>query len=549
MLKRPTQKLYFIKKKRGDQQATIGEMDLPEAEVGKRSGLFSQETVLEPPSSQKLVKIKRRIREDIPMYTPAEEAYRQKLLSRVASAQETPQQMEARQRAIREAPAMAEAARVAEATRQADKITARDALLAAVQNLPSGAQAEAQRVLLEQIANNPAIAPVTTPILAPVAISGAPVVATGRSSSASSSASTSFGSAPSAMSAPSRSSTPPVPKAPPTPKAPSPSAFKAPTPPVKSRSPTPVPSDVKQLSAELDKIADLSLPPKQTKDKIYEWASQSGVDLGNVNKLLKTYGYEELTQAERDQIVRDTSVASPSASSSASASAPASASARAVTPELDEIKTLEDLKVKLKNISDDDIPKTKVTKSGKTLPLTENQKNAAKIELARQYAATSALNMKEANDALLSVGVKTLQKNTRDEFRKKAEDKAKSKGAVSASGLFGKKSKKKELKGGGFGDLISGATKAYNVGKKVYDVVEPVVKKVLETEAGKKVLGHGKRALFGRGLDFSDMHHKIGTPVPLTSGLNNPSVLKKIEELAEEKPKIVSAHKMWKKKY
>jgi len=65
----------------------------------------------------------------------------------------------------------------------------------------------------------------------------------------------------------------------------------------------------------------------------------------------------------------------------------------------------------------------------------------------------------------------------------------------------------------------------------------------METEAGKKGFSYVKKGLFGGG--FYDRHNTI----LLTSGLNNPSVIKKLEALAREKPKIVDHKKLWARKY
>ena len=427
MLKLPSAKLYFVKKNGKGEQTPIGEIDVPQQQVGSRSGLYSRESVLKTVPAQKTIKIRQPIRADVPMLTQGEKLYKDQLLQKVALAQRSPQEIEAEQEAIRNAPEVARRKIADEVTRQADiaqqradDILARNALLNAVQQLPTGVQADAQETLLRDLK---AQSNLQTTHLQDIANNGA-----------------TFASA---------SATRPV---------------------------TPV---------TLPKSPRRSLPP-----------APPAILPPVVSKTPFTSTYADY---------------------------------------IDDLSKID------------------------TDPVTSSLTPAKKKELACDIAFRSGLSQTEANAGLVKSGhFKTgLQKKTYDEGVDEARQKSLGVGAyslglptpivpttplptskMSASGLFDN--------GGSLGDLISKGKKAYEVGKKIYDVIEPVVKKVLESDAGKKTISNAKSALFGKGLPEAK-RVQVNKSVPLTSGLNNQTTLDKIEALATEKPKISKT--LWKKKY
>ena len=99
-------------------------------------------------------------------------------------------------------------------------------------------------------------------------------------------------------------------------------------------------------------------------------------------------------------------------------------------------------------------------------------------------------------------------------------------GAISGQGL----------EGGDLSSLIKSATKVYNVGKKVYDVLEPVVKKVLETDAGKKVVSQVGKKLFGGDLPTVVPWWENSSTVG-GSMEKKESVIEKLESIKNEIPK------------
>jgi hypothetical protein len=146
MLKAPSEKLYFIKKK--GTKVAVGELDVPQTEVVKTSGIYGIGQSLKASDLAKTIRIKRPIRKDIPIGVDTEymEKLREKSKLKLSPAEE---EKEMKRKADEEERRGKEIPEALERLTQQSAL-ASTALQAAIANLPAAQQAQAQATMAQQ---------------------------------------------------------------------------------------------------------------------------------------------------------------------------------------------------------------------------------------------------------------------------------------------------------------------------------------------------------------------------------------------------------------